>query len=52
MIRFLRAGLVVSIYQIFAVAIVTVLAAFLISPSDQCDLQTNQEFYHFSLGLI
>jgi hypothetical protein len=34
MVRFLRAGLVAAIYQIFAVVIVTVFAAFVILPSD------------------
>jgi len=38
MVRFLRAGLVAAIYQIFAVVVVTVLAAFLISPSDPARL--------------
>ena len=47
MIRFLRAGLVVSIYQIFAVAIVTVLAAFLISPSDPVRLANEPRVLSF-----
>jgi hypothetical protein len=47
MVRFLRAGLVAAIYQIFAVVIVTVLAAFLISPSDPVRLASEPGVFSF-----
>ena len=53
MVRFLRAGLVAAIYLIFAVVIVTVLAAFVISPSNPVRLASEpREFSRFLLGLI
>jgi hypothetical protein len=47
MVRFLRAGLVAAIYQIFAVVIVTVLGAFLISPSDPVRLAIDPGAFSF-----
>jgi hypothetical protein len=47
MVRLLRAGLVAAIYQVVAVVIVTVLAAFLISPSDPVRLAREPGVFSF-----
>jgi len=47
MVRLLRAGLVAAIYQIFAVVIVTILAAFVISPSDPVLLASEPRGFSF-----
>jgi|SRR5689334_10577314 hypothetical protein len=47
MVHFLRAGIVAAIYQIFAVVIVTILAALLISPSDPVRLASEPRLFLF-----